>query len=157
MRIGIISDTHDNIPAIRKAVELFNEREVDFVIHLGDIVAPFCFDEFDKLNMDFIGVFGNNDGEWLYLEEKAKNRLFKPPYEIELDGKSFVLMHEPFGMEKLAKEYDYCLYGHLHKIDIRKTKRGHIINPGELCGYLTGKRTLVILNTTTNEAELITV
>ncbi len=157
MIIGIISDTHDNIPAIKKSVELFNERNVDFVIHLGDIVSPFCFDVFDELQMDFIGVFGNNDGEWLYLEEKARNRLFKPPYEIELDKKSFVLMHEPFGIDKLANEYDYCLYGHLHKIDIRKTKRGYIINPGELCGYLTGKKTLAILNTDKNKVELIVV
>ncbi len=157
MIVGIISDTHDNIPAIESAVELCNDRDVDFVIHLGDIVSPFCFDTFDKLKMDFVGVFGNNDGEWLYLEEKARNRLYKPPYELNLDGKSFVLLHEPFGIEKLANEYDYCLYGHLHKIDIRKTKRGYIINPGELCGYLTGKRTLVMLDTTKNEAELITV
>ncbi len=157
MKIGIISDSHDNIPAIESSVNIFNERCVDFVIHLGDIVAPFCFDALDKLNMEFVGVFGNNDGEWLYLEEKARNRLHKPPYEIELDGKSFVLMHEPFGIEKLAKEYDYCLYGHLHIVDIRKTERGHIINPGELCGYLTKKKTLVILDTTKNETELITV
>ncbi len=157
MKIGIISDSHDNIPAIESAVKIFNDYPVDFVIHLGDIVSPFCFDTLDKLNMDFIGVFGNNDGEWLYLEEKARNRLHKPPCEIELEGKSFVLMHEPFGIDKLAKEYDYCLYGHLHKIDIRKTEKGHIINPGELCGYLTGKKTLVILDTKTNEAKLITV
>ncbi len=157
MNIGIISDSHDNIPAIEKAVDLFNERGVDFVIHLGDIVSPFCFDVFDRLNMDFIGVFGNNDGEWLYLEEKARNRLFKPPHEMELGGKNFVLMHEPFGIDKLANEYDYCLYGHIHIIDIRKTKRGHIINPGELCGYLTGKKTLTILDTSKNEVELISV
>ncbi len=157
MKIGIISDSHDNIPAIESAVKIFNDYPVDFVIHLGDIVSPFCFDTLDKLNMDFIGVFGNNDGEWLYLEEKARNRLHKPPYEMELEDKSFVLMHEPFGIDKLAKEYDYCLYGHLHKIDIRKTEKGHIINPGELCGYLTGKKTLVILDTKTNEAKLITV
>ncbi len=155
MKIGIMSDSHDNIPAIEKAVETFNAVGADFVVHLGDIVSPFCFDVFDKLKMEFIGVFGNNDGEWLYLEEKARHRLHKPPYELELDGKSFVLMHEPFGIDKLAREYDYVLYGHLHVIDIRKTDRGHIISPGELCGYLTGRRTVVILDTMLNKADLI--
>ncbi len=155
MRIGIMSDSHDNIPAIEAAVKVFNDMELDFVIHLGDIVAPFCFDVLDKLKMDFIGVFGNNDGEWLYLVEKARHRLYKPPHEIELDGKSFILMHEPFGVEKLAKEYDYVLYGHLHVIDMRKTDRGYIISPGELCGYLTGKKTVAILDTKANRAQLI--
>ncbi len=157
MNIGIISDSHDNIDALESAVEIFNNRGVDFVIHLGDIVAPFCFDVLNKLHMDFVGVFGNNDGEWLYLEERSNNKLFKPPYELELDNKSFVLMHEPFGIDRLANVYDYCLYGHLHKIDIRKTDKGYIINPGELCGYLTKKKTLVILDTAKNEVELITV
>ncbi len=155
MKVGIISDSHDNISALESVVKVFNEMQLDFVVHLGDIVAPFCFDVLDKLKMEFVGVFGNNDGEWLYLEEKARHRLHKPPYELELDGKSFLLMHEPFGIDKLANEYDYVLYGHLHVVDIRKTARGFIINPGELCGYLTGKKTAVVLNTELNTANLI--
>ena len=154
MLIGIMSDSHDNMTALEKAVSYFNKQNVDFVIHLGDIVSPFCFDLLDNLKMDFIAVFGNNDGEWLYLKEKSKNRIFKPPYEIELDGKSFVLMHEPFGLNNLSAVYDYCLYGHTHSIDIRKTKRGYIINPGELCGYLTGKSTVAILDTFRGSAQI---
>jgi putative phosphoesterase len=36
--IGIISDTHDNLPAIKRAVDLFNEKNVDLVLHAGDFV-----------------------------------------------------------------------------------------------------------------------
>ncbi len=154
MKIGIISDSHDNIEAIKLAVDLLNKENVDLTIHLGDIVSPFCFDYFNKLKSPFLGVFGNNDGEVLFLEQKSEGKLYKPPYEVELDGKEFVLMHEPFGIDKIANEYDYVLYGHLHKIDIRKTKRGYIINPGELCGYITGKRTFVILSTQANAVDL---
>jgi predicted phosphodiesterase len=41
MRIGIMSDTHDNMPQIKKAVRLFNERGVVHVIHAGDFTSPF--------------------------------------------------------------------------------------------------------------------
>jgi predicted phosphodiesterase len=41
MRIGIISDTHDNMPLIKRACELFNAREVQMVLHCGDYCAPF--------------------------------------------------------------------------------------------------------------------
>ena len=157
MKIGIISDSHDNIDAIAKAVEILNNSNVDLTIHLGDIVSPFCFDWFKKLRSDFLGVFGNNDGEVLFLDKKSKGVLHKPPFEVEIDKKEFILMHEPFGIEKLKTQYDYVLYGHLHKVDIRKTDRGCIINPGELCGCLTKKRTMVILNTTDNQTQLITV
>ena len=157
MIIGIISDSHDNIEAIDRAVELLNSEGIQLTIHLGDIVSPFCFDYFNKLKSDFIGVFGNNDGEVLFLQQKSEGKLFKPPYEVEIDGKDFVLMHEPFGINRLANEYDYVLYGHLHRIDIRKTQRGMIINPGELCGCLSRRRTLAILDTTTNEVKLMDV
>ena len=41
MKIGVLSDTHDHIPKIKRAVEIFNEEKVDLVLHSGDIVAPF--------------------------------------------------------------------------------------------------------------------
>ncbi len=154
MKIGIVSDSHDNIEAIKSAVDFLNKEGVDLTIHLGDIVSPFCFNYFNKLKSQFLGVFGNNDGEVLFLQQKSEGKLHKSPYEVDIEGKEFILMHEPFGIDKVANEYDYVLYGHLHKIDIRKTQRGYVINPGELCGYLTGKRTFVILNTQTNTVEL---
>ena len=40
MKIGLISDTHDNIQNIRRAVRKFNDKRVDLVIHAGDIVSP---------------------------------------------------------------------------------------------------------------------
>ncbi|ODS31814.1 MAG: hypothetical protein SCARUB_03062 [Candidatus Scalindua rubra] len=41
MKIGIVADSHDNVPAIKKAVEYFNQSNVEFVIHAGDYIAPF--------------------------------------------------------------------------------------------------------------------
>ena len=37
MRIGIVSDTHNNLRNVAKIVELFNAARVDRVIHTGDI------------------------------------------------------------------------------------------------------------------------
>jgi len=41
MKIGVISDTHDNLPLIEKAVKIFNEKGVKLVLHAGDYVALF--------------------------------------------------------------------------------------------------------------------
>ena len=41
MLIGIISDTHDDTTAIRKAVDYFNAEKVSHVLHAGDITSPF--------------------------------------------------------------------------------------------------------------------
>ena len=56
MNIGIVSDTHDNVAAIERATEIFDE-EVEVVIHCGDFVAPLMVDYFEAFELH--GVLGN--------------------------------------------------------------------------------------------------
>ena len=63
MKIGIISDTHDDVENVQKAIEMFNVERVQYVIHAGDYIFPGIVKEFEKLNSKLIGVLGNNDGE----------------------------------------------------------------------------------------------
>ena len=63
MKIGIISDTHDNLDKAESAVDFFESEEVDKLIHCGDIIAPFTAELFDA-DFDLHCVRGNNDGEW---------------------------------------------------------------------------------------------
>ncbi|MGH9976322.1 MAG: YfcE family phosphodiesterase [Nitrososphaeraceae archaeon] len=63
MKIGIISDTHDDIENVRRAIDIFSKEEVQYVIHAGDYVFPGIVMEFKNLNAKLIGVLGNNDGE----------------------------------------------------------------------------------------------
>ena len=73
MKIGIISDTHDDLASLKIAIRVFNERRVDYVIHAGDYVFPGIVKEFAQFNGKLIGVLGNNDGEkwslWKSFEE----------------------------------------------------------------------------------------
>ena len=63
MKIGVLSDSHDNVPMVKKAVELFNSEGVELVIHAGDFIAPFVVAAMGDLKCRVVGVFGNNDGE----------------------------------------------------------------------------------------------
>ena len=65
MKIGIISDTHDDINNVRRAIKIFNNNELNYVIHAGDYIFPGIIQEFGELNrsIKFVGVLGNNDGE----------------------------------------------------------------------------------------------
>ncbi|MBI5893344.1 MAG: metallophosphoesterase [Deltaproteobacteria bacterium] len=150
MRIGLISDTHDNMTAIKKAVKYFNEQNVDAVLHAGDFIAPFAADEFNKLNCYFIGVFGNNDGEVQGLTNTLKGRVYMPPKEIILGSKKIIIVHD---IKRLPKniDADIVIYGHLHKQKIEKIGKTLYINPGEACGWLTGTGTVAILDTETME------
>ena len=55
-----MSDTHDNLDAIRKAVKIFNNEDLDLVIHAGDLISPFTALEFRKLDPELVAIYGNN-------------------------------------------------------------------------------------------------
>ncbi|HPG30144.1 MAG TPA: metallophosphoesterase [bacterium] len=152
MKLGIMSDSHDNMPLIEKTIDLFNKEKVDLSIHCGDIISPITCRYFIKSNSKIIFVFGNNDGERIILKEKIfqmNHSIFQGPYEFEFDSKNFLMMHEPAAIDsfKNSSFYSAVFFGHTHKLEIVKSKT-LIINPGEICGYVTGKQTAVILETT---------
>jgi len=159
MKIGIISDTHDNLPQIKKAVKIFDQEKVELVLHAGDFVSPFTFLEFKNLNCPLKGVFGNNDGDKLYLREKFKEigEIYPAPYETNIDHKIIITLHEEKLIDALAEsqKYEVIIYGHTHRTDLRKIGKTLIINPGECGGWLTGKSTIALLDLENLEVKII--
>ena len=51
--------------------------------------------------------------------------------------------------------FDAVIHGHSHNRSVEKMGKTLFINPGELCGYLTGKSTLALLDTVKQEAKII--
>lgn len=146
MVIGILADTHDNMPAIEEAVSFFNENFVSLIFHAGDIVSPFTARAFQKLNGKMITIFGNNDGDKIYLKKTFSPfaEIHNDPYLGEIGGKKIAMTHKPEIVDTLSLKYDIVIYGHTHESDIRK-EDSLIINPGECCGYLTGEKSIAIL------------
>jgi uncharacterized protein len=125
LKIGIISDTHDDIANVRRAIKIFNTENVEYVIHAGDYIFPGVVLEFKKLNAKLVGVFGNNDGERIHLLKNFLEigaELKGEIGEIELDELLFGIYH---GTDKNIKErlvnsqnYDVFISGHTHKIEL---------------------------------------
>ncbi len=159
MKLGVISDSHDHMTMIQKAVDLFNKEEVDLVLHGGDMISPITADYFKGLKAKMVGVFGNNDGEKLYLVKRFEGiaELYQDFVELELGGKRVLLMHEPKFLESLAlaAKYDIIIYGHTHKVDIRKENGPLLINPGESCGWITGKATVALIKADSMAVDLV--
>ena len=156
MRIGILTDTHDNMPAIAKAVGIFNDAEVSHVLHAGDLVSPFVSIPLKTLNMEFTAVFGNNDGERIGLSNVFKGRIHRAPHAIEIGGKKILLMHEPDNLDALVASgrFDAIIYGHTHEADIREGKT-LVINSGEACGWLKGNRTIAIWDLASGDVQIM--
>lgn len=157
MLVGIISDTHDNMPALHRAVEILTGRGVEHVLHAGDFCSPFTFRALKNLKCDFTGIFGNNDGERVLLQKLSNSRIFTQPHILELAERKIVIMHEHQVVDALAdsSHFDLIVYGHTHTPDIRKQGKTLIVNPGELSGWLYGKSTMAIADLSKLSAELL--
>lgn len=135
--IGLISDTHENEDAIKKAVKIFKSKNPEFVVHCGDIISPPMLEHFKGLKMKF--VFGNNDGERNGLMSKCKEFGFdeiKDELEFEHKNKKFYVYHgtkkEKLGAAIKSNKYDYVLTGHTHIKRDERIGKTRVINPGAL-------------------------
>ncbi len=157
MHIGVMSDSHDNLPKIKKAINFFNENNIELVIHAGDIVSPFAAKEFGLLRAKLLVVFGNNDGERLGLSWMLGDSIHQAPYQIKVAEKKILICHEPYALQALIQSsaYDCIIYGHTHEIDVRQENGVVVINPGECGGWLTNQSTIATWNMITNKVEII--
>lgn len=157
MRLGLIADTHDNVPMVQRAVEVFNEKGVDMVLHAGDYVAPFALKPLLGLKCDFMGVWGNNDGDKIAVDKTAQGKICESP-NIETYGEKKILIgHHLEALDALIKSRYYFLiiYGHTHRPDIRQEGDTLVVNPGECGGWLTGKSTVAIVDLEEQKAETL--
>jgi putative phosphoesterase len=167
--IGIMSDTHDNLPMIDKAVKKLLNENVDLVLHAGDYVSPFVIPHFKPFKGRFIGVFGNNDGDHELLRRRFAefNLELRGIFaEVKAGDTRIALLHggEPGivpGPSELLKSllssecFDVIVHGHVHDAGVDRKEKTLVVNPGEVCGYLTGKPSVALLDTKTMRARIL--
>jgi len=141
MKIGIMSDTHDQTRRVRKAINILNKEKVELVIHCGDIIAPFTLEFYKGLKCPIKFLFGNNTGDvmrhFTYAEKIGLHDYeFGTFFSLKAGGKRIAAYHGDNMeiTEALIKcgDYDCVFSGHDHIA--RVEKRGEIIfvNPGTL-------------------------
>jgi len=162
MKIGLMADSHDNIPMIDKAINELNKMNVDMVLHAGDFIAPFAVARFKSLKMKLIGVYGNNDGDKALIKQKFNEigmEIRGYFAEIKVENSKIVLLHghEKELIDSLVSSgaYEFIVYGHTHQVKLETLGKTLVINPGEVCGYLSGKSTIGVLDTISKEVRII--
>ncbi|MFI5383542.1 MAG: metallophosphoesterase [Methanosarcina thermophila] len=159
--IGILSDSHDNMNALRKAVEFFNERGVKAVLHAGDIISPFTVRAFEELKPKLYFVFGNNDGDKLTLTKRFEEigAVSCGDFgDLTIDGLHIALLHgtNEAMVKALARsgEFDVVIRGHTHEPNVKIIEGVTVINPGESSGVLSGRSTVAVLEIANLNVEI---
>ena len=141
MRVAIMSDSHDNIWNMRKAVEIVKGSQAGLIIHCGDFIAPFMLKELDEAGIPVHGVFGNNDGDQYTLTKMASgmlNHITLHGLAGQVDAAGFNIGFTHYaelgaGLVSAGDCHLVC-FGHTHVHEIKKAGEVTLLNPGEIMG-----------------------
>jgi putative phosphoesterase len=161
MRVGLLADTHDRLPAIAALVRLMAERGATMLLHAGDFCAPFAIAALLRPQLPVGGVFGRNDGDRQGLLGQAAAgigvELFESPHTFEVGGRQILLVHDIGEVQARSVEaHGLVVHGCSHRSERRTRGDTLIVNPGEGCGWLYGTPSGAVLDLDTNNVEFIT-
>jgi putative phosphoesterase len=152
MKIGVLSDTHNHLENLRRALAVFESQDISTLIHCGDFTGVEIAQAMQGFRV--IGVFGNGDaasGEIrrVLLEQNLESYaglLFRG----EIGGSRIAVVHGhmPALLEELVRsqEYEYVFQGHSHQHGEELVGNTRVINPGALGGLHRDQRHICILD-----------
>jgi putative phosphoesterase len=160
MRIAILSDSHDNVWKLEKAMN--HLAMVDVILHCGNLISPFMLNKFIEgiKNKPIHLIWGNNDGDKRMLSEIALNStnitIHGDFADFVIDKYKIAIVHYPNIAHALAEtnKYDLVCYGHDHIAYESVLGKTLLINPGELMGMNTTS-SIAILNTVSKDVDFI--
>ena len=147
--VGIIADTHDDDVLIQNQLQLFAERDIDVILHAGDVTRPETIELFGDYT--FHHVWGNGDiNDGPDHQDQMKQAIADIGghqdgwSERYLVGARRILMRH--GMERSPSyaaaasddSIDVVVHGHLHYQEDNEVGggAGRVFNPGNT-GALT--------------------
>jgi putative phosphoesterase len=157
VRIGVVSDTHNHLPNVRRIVELLNAARVERVVHTGDITQAKTLDVLAGLAAPLHGVFGNNDVERHALDAAIARHGFRFAeglLRLEWGGRRIVVVHDPRELAA-ANDLEVALHGHTHRFQLERGGGRLVFNPGECAGHLPGHNAVGVVDLDTLEVELL--
>lgn len=160
MRVGILSDTHDRVPAIAELVQRLIAGGASLLMHAGDHCSPFSLAPVNDASIPMLGVFGRNDGDPEGLAAVATQgvgtELYESPHSFEVSGKQILLVHDLGDIShRSVEQHQFVIHGSTHQVEMKTRGETLLLNPGEGCGWIYGACTAALLDLDTREVEII--
>jgi len=160
MKVGLMADSHDRVPAIAELLRLMRDGGATMVLHAGDYVSPLALQPFADLHMTLAGVFGKNDGDHQSLLSQASAgfglEIFESPHSFDVAGHQILLAHDLADVQKRSvTQHSVVVHGFAHKQNMKTQDDTLIVNPGEACGWMFGTPGAAILDLDTKQVEFL--
>lgn len=156
MKLGIISDSHDHLHRLEWALERCLQEGIDGLIHPGDIIAPFAARLMaERWKGPRVTVYGNNDGERRGLATVLPE-IRDGAVLVEWGGRRISVDHYPPDAEHPPiPDCDLVIFGHTHLITQERHEGAIWLNPGETCGWVTGRPTFALVDTEDLDIQIV--
>ena len=163
MKIGILSDTHNDGATTRHPLQLLQQRSVQTLFHCGDLSSLGMIEHFH--GFDVYLVQGNMDQLQAQAlkavpgTQTATHWLGKGE-EIELGGRRIAITHgdrEDVVEAHLFAQPDYLFLGHTHRRRDERIGLTRVINPGALGGVQYEPRSICVLDLANDQLMVIQV
>lgn len=157
MIIGVLSDIHDELRNLDRALKMLDREGVETVLFCGDFCSPIPSRVLGGYDGSVHAVFGNGDGDRYRILDAVQSgaapalRLHGEHAELELHGRRVALTHFPLYGRALARtgDYDAVFSGHTHEAHEERFGEALWVNPGEILGW-KGPPTLYLWDPATN-------
>lgn len=127
IKLGLLSDTHGHLERTEAALEHLRFREVDMLVHAGDIGSPKILEMMDDLRIPQQRIFGNNDVPLIPYTQS--HGIEHEPHFFEIEEINFRLTHYP----DWETNADILIFGHTHQFYLERHENALFCNPGEVC------------------------
>lgn len=161
MRIGLLSDTHNHLQHVNRALARLRAEGVQTLLHAGDITGSEVLALLE--GFDVWMAAGNMDRD-RYLPVAAAvfgAGRFADLHRLSFDGRTLALLHGDNvpQLEALIRSdlYDYVIHGHTHRVRDERHGRTRVINPGALGGLGFPPKTFAILDLSTDDLHIVAV
>jgi hypothetical protein len=161
MRVGLIADTHDRLPAVAALVRQLVERQVEILLHAGDYVSPFVFDALHEARLPIVGVFGRNDGDRDGLTAAGQRglatELYVGPHSLAVEGTRILLVHDlGEAVSRSLEAHDVVVFGCQHQQELKTRGDAVLVCPGEGCGWINGTPGAAVLDLPSRQVDFVT-
>jgi len=161
MQIAILSDTHNHLANLQKALRIIEDENIQTVIHCGDVTTTETLALLSPCKV--ILTYGNGD----FSSGEMRNTLLRvnpgsyagSVFQGEIDGLMIAVTHghhlSQFQNLINSQQFDWIFFGHSHRREDRLQGRTRLVNPGALGGLHKEERSFCILDTQTRQIRFI--
>ena len=161
VKLGILSDTHDEVEKTRAALDALRARGARKLVHCGDVTKPVMIHLFE--GWDIVFAYGNIDRDRAGLAQAVATVTGPTTIgivgELTLNGTRVGVCHghDEELLEAMIESgsYDLVCHGHSHSRRDEHVDQVRIINPGALGGRYPESRSVCILDLSSQTAEFV--